>query len=156
MLSMQPNNDKYPKYDIDESLGTIVHWTERALINTLNRNFRRAGYDITTEQWRLLVNLWNREGQNQQELAAATRKDKTSITRIIHGLERRDLIIRIHDKGDNRNKILYLTGKGKKTVKDLIGLAKETLTEAKSGISHEELETCGKVLRQITRNLKRP
>lgn len=142
------------KYNIDESFGTIVHWAGRALINRLNNNFRTAGLDITTEQWRLLANLWNQEGQNQQELAAATRKDKTGITRIIKGLEKRDLVVRIADRTDSRINLLYLTKKGRESIRHLINMASRTLKEAKAGILEEEIRICENVLRKVTQNLR--
>jgi len=142
------------KYDIDESFGTIVHWAERALINRLNHNFRKSGLDITTEQWRVLANLWNREGQSQQELAECTRKDKTGITRIVQGLEKRNLVVRIADTSDSRTKLLYLTKKGRESIKVLIKMAIRTLEEAKAGIPEEEIQICKKVLRKVTENLK--
>lgn len=141
------------KYNIDESFGTIVHWAERALINRLNHNFRAGGMDITTEQWRLLANVWNLEGQNQQELAAVTRKDKTGITRIIKGLEKRDLVVRIPDRTDSRINLLYLTRKGRESIERLIRMASRTLEEAKANIPEDEIRICEKVLRRVTRNL---
>lgn len=143
----------YPKYDIDNSFGTIVHWAERALINRLNQNFRSGGYDITVEQWRVLVSLWNQEGQSQREIAEGTRKDKTGITRIIHGMEKRDLVVRIPDKTDGRNNRVYLTRKGKEFQQALVQLTRKTLDEALNGIAQEELEGCKDVLRKVLGNL---
>jgi len=148
--------NNYPKYDIDGSFGTIVHWAERALINRLQQNFGAAGFDITVEQWRVLVNLWNREGQSQRELAEATHKDKTGITRILHGMERRDLVVRIPDKADQRNKLIYLTRKGRELQKALVQYTQKTLDEALGGLSEEETEACKAVLSRVIRNLTLP
>ena len=149
-------NNNYPKYDIDSSFGTIVHWAERALINRLQHNFEAAGFDITVEQWRVLVNLWNREGQSQRELAEATHKDKTGITRILHGMERRDLVVRVPDKTDQRNKLIYLTRKGRDFQQALVQYTRKTLEEALAGVSDEETETCKAVLSRVIMNLTLP
>ena len=145
------NND--PKYDIDNSFGTIVHWAERALINRLSHNFMAAGHDVTVEQWRVLVNLWNREGQSQRELAEATHKDKTGITRILHGMEKRDLVVRVPDKEDQRNNLIYLTRKGKDVQRALVQWTRKTLDEALQGIPEESTEACKDVLRRVIHNL---
>jgi DNA-binding MarR family transcriptional regulator len=145
--------DNYPKYDIDNSFGTIVHWAERALINRLSRNFEESGHDITVEQWRVLVNLWNREGQSQRELAEVTHKDKTGITRILHGMEKRDLVVRVPDQEDQRNNRIYLTRKGRDVQQDLVQWTRKTLEEALSGISEEDVEACKDMLRHVIRNL---
>ncbi len=145
--------DNYPKYDIDNSFGTIVHWAERALINRLSRNFVESGHDITVEQWRVLVNLWNREGQSQRELAEVTHKDKTGITRILHGMEKRDLVVRVPDQDDQRNNRIYLTRKGREVQQDLVQWTRKTLDEALSGISEEDVEACKDMLRRVIHNL---
>jgi DNA-binding MarR family transcriptional regulator len=142
-------------YNINESFGSIVHWAERALLFRLNGNFKKGGFRITTEQHRLLVHLWNQEGQNQQELAGVTRKDKTSITRIIRGLEKKDLIVRVTDRIDRRMKLLYLTEKGRETAKELIKIAQWTTEEAKAGISEEKIRICENVLQKVLKNLRK-
>jgi MarR family transcriptional regulator, organic hydroperoxide resistance regulator len=148
--------ENFPKYDIDGSFGTIVHWAERALINRLSHNFQASGHDITVEQWRVLVNLWNREGQSQRELAEATHKDKTGITRILHGMEKRDLVVRVPDKEDQRNNRIFLTRKGRETQQNLVRWTRKTLEEALHGIPEESAEVCKDVLRRVIRNLTEP
>ncbi len=147
--------ENYPKYDIDRSFGTIVHWAERALINRLQQNFEAGGFDITVEQWRVLVNLWNREGQSQRELAEVAHKDKTGITRILHGMEKRDLVVRIPDRVDQRNKLIYLTRKGREFQQALVHYTRKTLEEALQGVSAEDTEVCKAVLTRVIRNLTR-
>lgn len=141
------------RYNIEASLGSIVRRAERAMINRLNHKFRNSGYDITTEQYRVLVILWNNDGLNQQELAEATHKNKTSLTRLINNLEKRGLVVRVQDRTDNRNKHVCLTGKGKELPKELTRLAKETLKDALAGISAEEIQICKDVLLRILGNL---
>ncbi len=119
----------------------------------MNQNFKKAGYDITTEQYRVLVNLWNKDGQNQQEIAEATRKNKTSMTRILNRLEKRNLVVRVPNHLDNRNKLVYLTNTGKKIPEALANLAKQTLSEALVGISEKKIEMCKDILCEIFDNL---
>jgi len=142
------------KYDIEDSIGSIIRRAHRVLINKLNKYFRENGYDVTTEQYRIFINLWNKGGQNQQELADATLKNKTSIARLLNGLEEKKLVARVPDKIDRRNKLIYLTRRGKKLPENLAELAKKTLKEAQIGISEDEIEVCKKVLSKIIQNLK--
>jgi len=141
------------KYDIENSFGSIVRRTDIALINRLNQNFKKAGYDITTEQYRVLVNLWNKDGQNQQELADVMGKNKASITRLINGLEKRNLAVRVPNSLDNRNKFIYLTNKGKQIPEALAYLAKQTLSEALVGLSEKKIEMCKDILCEVFDNL---
>ena len=141
------------KYDIEASLGCIVRRAERMLIKKLNQHFKMNGYDVTTEQYRVLINLWNKDGQNQQELAEATFKSKTSITRLINGLEKKNLVVRIPDNVDHRNNLIYLTKKGKGLPEVLTGLAKKVLNQAQVDISEEEIEICKTVLCKVIQNI---
>ena len=150
---MQPNYMKKTTYNIEESLGYIVGRAGRALANRLNQNFEKAGYNVTCEQWAVLMNLWQKNGQSQKDLSGQTCKDKTSITRLIDGMEKRNLVVRIPDKKDARQKFIYLTNKGEELQQELLQLVKKTLTEAQEGIKDSELKICKDVLRRVGRNL---
>ena len=150
---MQPNYIKKTPYNIEESLGYIVGRAGRALANRLNQNFEKAGYNVTCEQWAVLMNLWQKNGQSQKDLSGQTCKDKTSITRLIDGMEKRNLVVRIPDKKDARQKFIYLTNKGEELQQELLQLVKKTLTEAQEGIKDSELKICKDVLRRVGRNL---
>ena len=62
----------------------------------------------------IMLLLWKENGQFQQQLADGSYKDKTTLTRQIDGLEKRNLIVRVPDKIDRRQKRGYLTNKGKR------------------------------------------
>jgi DNA-binding MarR family transcriptional regulator len=97
--------------------------------------------------------LQNQDGQRQQDLADVVHKDKTCITRIIDSMEKRDLVVRIPDRLDRRQKLIYLTNKGKKLPEELMQIARQTSLEAQQGINPEHLNICGEVLMKIRSNL---
>ena len=140
-------------YMIEESLGYIIGRSGRSIANRLNQNFLSAGHNVTCEQWAILSQLWHNNGQSQKELAGNTCKDKTSITRLIDGIEKRNLVVRIPDKKDGRQKLIYLTNKGKELQQELLHVVKKTLAEAQAGIRLSDLQTCKDVLRKVTKNL---
>lgn len=144
---------KTSNYNLEESLGYLIGRAGRAMANRLNQNFEKAGFDVTCEQWAVLMNLWHKNGQSQKDLAGVTCKDKTSITRLIDGIEKRNLVVRIPDKKDGRQKLIYLTNKGKEFQQKLLQLVKKTLGEAQGSINIQDLETCKSVLKQVVRNL---
>ncbi len=126
----------------------------RALGTLVNHNFAKAGYDVTCEQWSILVNLGKKDGLKQQELAGLTCKDKTSMTRLIDNMENHSLVVRIPDKSDKRQKLIYLTKKGQNLLGKLVIVIQKTLGEAQKGIKIKDLETCKNVLHQIYENTK--
>lgn len=144
---------KKTPYNLEESLGYIIGRAGRAMANRLNHNFEKAGHNVTCEQWAILMNLWQKNGQSQKELASVACKDKTSITRLLNGLEKKNLVLRISDKKDARQKFIYLTDKGKELQKKLLELVRKTLLEAQVGIKAQDLKVCKDVLRHVAKNL---
>ena len=96
-----------------QSFPYIVHKLYRLIHLHINRSFARSGYDISLDQFLVLVFLWQQEGRSQQELARLTSKDKASITRLISGLVRRGLVKRERGMTDRRSKRIFLTPKGR-------------------------------------------
>ena len=136
-----------------EHLGYILGTAAGALKNRLHHSFIEAGHDITAEQGIMLMNLWVRNGLNQQHLADITYRDKTSVTRLIDGLEKRDLVVRISDKVDRRQKLLYLTATGEALSEKVLKISNQEQINAAKGITSAELETCKEVLKKIRENV---
>ena len=142
------------KYQVEDSLGFLVSRANRALFNSLSRNFSAAGFDVTPEQWGLLSLLWERNAQTQRELCQASGKDKATITRLVHGLEKRSLVVRVPSESDLRTKQIHLTFRGKELRKELVALVRGCLGRAQGGISDRDLAVCKKVLRRVTANVE--
>lgn len=85
--------------------------------NTLRQyisvRIREEEVDITFELLEILAYLYKKDGINQQEIADLMLKDKSSMTYQIDGLVKRDLVKRMEDENDRRNKLIFLTEKGK-------------------------------------------
>ena len=137
----------------EQSLFYLIKRTSRSFRRRLNRSFTKAGHDITTEQWRILRCLQNKDGQRQQDLANFVYKDKTLITRIVDSMEKRDLVVRVPDRLDRRQKLIYLTNKGKRLQEELMQIVQKTSLEAQQGIGEEHLGIFTNVLLKIQDNL---
>lgn len=145
---------KTKPYILEKSIGYAMGRATRALGSLVNHNFAAAGYDVTCEQWSVLVHLVKKNGQSQQDLASFTCKDKTSITRLIDNMENHNLVVRIPDKDDKRQKLIYLSKKGRDLYDKLIVIIEQTLQTARRNINLKDIETCKKVLHQIYENSK--
>ncbi len=141
------------KFILEDSLGYIIGRAARSVGGLLNRNMAISGFDVTCEQWSVLFNLVQKNGQTQQDLAQNSCKDKTSMARLIDGMEKRDLVVRIPDKQDKRQKFIYLTNKGKILQKKLMIIVEKTLEQAEAGISAQDMKLCMNVLCKIYVNV---
>ena len=140
----------------NQSLRTIVKLTNRVgrlLIQSIWSKVDPQEVDIQAQHMPILGDLWEKDGIRQQDLAISNIKDKATIARIISQLEQKNILIRIADEQDKRNKRIYLTHKGKNLKQILIPLAEDTVKDALANVSPEELITCNKVLNQIYENL---
>ena len=138
---------------IDGSLGFLISNGNLALLRHLNRNFQAAGFDITKEQWSLLICLLHQEGETQRFFAEKTLRDKVSITKVIDSLSKRNLVERIPDEHDRRIKRIYLTKQGKKIIPGLKKIALKSLEDAFAGVKKKDLDNFKEVLSKINLNL---
>lgn len=140
--------------DLEESLGYIMGRVFRGLGTRINRNIAEAGYDVTCEQWCVLVNLWEKDGQSQQDLAGTTCKGKTSMTRLLDNMEKRDLVVRVPGTKDKRQKLIYLTKKGKQIQRKLLTIVDRTEQEYQRNMNAGDVARCKDVLRQMYKNME--
>jgi DNA-binding MarR family transcriptional regulator len=137
----------------NELLSVLSGQLSASLSRHLNRKFRAAGLEITTEQWLVLVCLWNKDGQTQQSLSEQTSKDKTSITRLLDTLSKHGLIERHGDPADRRINKIHLTNKGHKMEERAMQIVKESFDQAVSGITPKELLDAKQVIVKLLNNI---
>jgi DNA-binding MarR family transcriptional regulator len=140
---------------IDSSIAYLVGRTSRSIIKRLTNKFSDAGFDVSYEQWSILVHLYRKDGQTQQELANIAVKDKAAITRLLNVLEKKNMVLRIPDRSDKRSKLVYLTHKAKAFKRDLIAVVEELLEEADQGVEPHEMAQCKSTLNKIFSNFDR-
>ena len=140
-------------YDYNESLGYLTGLTSRLLSNTLATRFKAAGIDMTAEQWGAIVVLLNCDGMTQGQLGERLCLEKSSVSRLLDGLERRDWIVRIRDPKDSRQKFVTPTPKVVEAAECCAAIARKILIDAQHGMTVEEQLTCQSFLSRIIANL---
>ena len=142
-----------PKYSLHESLGHLAHEASGAIRKRIGRELARKKYPIKAEQFAALVYIWDEDGQPQRVLAEKLYRDKTTVTRLVTGLESLGLIKRVPGREDAREKRICLTERGKKLMAEVTQLVQEILLLAQKGIDAREVKICKDVLRRIRENL---
>lgn len=135
----------------DNSLSTVVGKTSRLLSNQISRNL--SEYNVTAEQWSILVSLWQQNGQTQQSLANFSSKNKASITHLIDNLEKRKLVERKTGDKDRRNKVIFLTDEGEALQENLSKIVKKTIRQATKDVDKKDIKVTKKVLKKMLENL---
>ena len=136
---------------------TLLPWLGR--INKefsflVQSTFDQHQIDLTRHQWLVLKKLIENDGQPQNNLAFITDRDKTSLTRLINTMERKNLVLRIPDISDKRINNVFISDKGKAVLESSIPLMHELVERLQGGLSKGELEQTIKILRRVRYNLE--
>ncbi len=133
------------------------HWINRLgflIRRELQTRFRRAGADVTAEEWAVLLLLWRRDGRSPGMLADRTIRDRTTMTRLLDGMERKGLVLRQTDADDRRRMQVWLTTSGREIRDVLLPVARDLIGQTMDGIPQQDVETSLRVLRRMTGNLQ--
>lgn len=120
----------------------------------INALLAQHGIDLTSEMVTVLRVLWQREGRKQQELADLLHKDKASITKVIHNMEKRGLVARAADETDARNKKIVLTHSGQALKMKVLPVLDPFLDSLTADFDEKELAAARAVLSAIIRRLQ--
>lgn len=131
------------------SLVFLTNRVGRLLANEIRKRTALDELGLSAQHMGILVDLWVKEGVRQQDLAVSNIKDKGTIARAMQSLEAANIVVRIPDQEDKRNKLIYLTHLGRSLREELMPKAHQTVKEATSGIPAEDLITCKRVLSLI-------
>lgn len=126
-----------------------------ALKQYIQAKFRQHDIDLTFEMLQVMACLWKNDGINQQEVSNITVKDKASMTYLIDNLTARRLVYRLEDERDRRNKLIFLTEKGKQMEGQIQPWITEMYSVVNKTITAEQLKTCIKVLGVMSENLRK-
>jgi DNA-binding MarR family transcriptional regulator len=141
-------------YLLEDSIGYIVRNFTKALREKLLAEFHKEGFELSIEEWIALAFLWRFQDKNQQQLGELLLQDKTAVTRLIDNMQKNDLVIRIVNPNDKRNKIINLTENGKKLYKEIVIIVQNTLSIAFKNITKEEIDNCKSTINKMKLNLE--
>ena len=140
------------KNDID--IGMLMSQVDRLCTKKFGQNAQKFGIDISQDQWMVLGPIWKNKGISQKDIAEYCGKDKTSVTKIIDTLEKKNLLVRVPDQLDQRIKRVVLSNKGKEMMENSMVVMEQTRNEVRKGISDQEIDLFKIVLSKIYNNLK--
>lgn len=133
------------KYDI------CVHFLLGKALQRVNQvsKSKLSPFGVTPVQYALLRCLWKKDGQFGYVLAEQLLLDSATITGIIDRLEQNGFIERRIDPNDRRNKLVFLTEKGRSMEVPLIQKMDEMNDEVMSSLDIEEIQRFKKILFDI-------
>ncbi len=121
-----------------KSIGFKVNKLNGILRSGFKEKLNSAGWKITPEQWGTIHFLKYNSGCTQIYLAKASKRDQTSITRLVDGLQRKGLVERKNDKSDRRAYRLYLTEYASNMYTSTFSYVKEFNDNLKNSLTESE------------------
>jgi DNA-binding MarR family transcriptional regulator len=110
--------------------------------------------DLSMEQIMVLKILEIEEGLHLTQLAEKCDRDRTTMTRMVNGLERRNLVVKVPSKTDSRQKTIYLTHLAREKLMELARFADEIQRIALKGIDPGQVRIVREVLDRVTKNFE--
>lgn len=139
LATMNPN--ELPQYWINH-LSFLIR-------KTLVAAFERAGFQISAEEWAVLLIVSARRGITPGAVSEASLCDKTMVDRLV----RRGFVERSRDDQDRRVVRLALTDEGQAVFAQLSQVARQVIDASQAGLSAQELRATVAVLERMTANL---
>lgn len=120
----------------------------------LATRFKAAGIDMTSEQWGAIIILLNDGAMTQGQLGERLHLEKSSVSRLTDGLERRGWITRTIDPNDSRQRLITPTSNALDTAEHCETIARAIHEEAQRGMNDDERSSTRFSLTRIIKNLK--
>lgn len=134
----------------------VIHWVNRLSFLTrrsLSDRFSDHDIPMSAEDWAVLMLLWQKGPQTPSELSAQSFRDRTTVTRQIDGMVRRDLVQRRQDENDRRRSLIEPTPHAETLRSASEGTAQSLIAQAVKDVSPEDLQTTLRTLQKLTENL---
>ena len=144
---------KEKKLENEITLGMLIGQVHRLSTKRFVQNSHTHGLEISLDQWLVLGPVWKNDGISQKDISEYCGKDKTSVTKIIDTLEKKNLVVRVTDQLDHRVRRVVLSQKGRELFLSALPVMAQTRDELRSGISDKEIEALKSILNKIYKNL---
>ena len=124
----------------------------KELITKFKSTFKDKGYNISFEEWVVLVHVGKFIKISQNKLKNFTGKDKHFTSRLISSLERKGFIFRKQSDTDSRQNIIILTENGERLFEELIEIQKELFNHKFNILDNNEMEDLNTILSKLLQN----
>lgn len=114
----------------------------------------KHGINLTRQQVILMKILFHDGPLPQHDLAFLTDRDKTSLTRLLSTMEKKNLVARITSPEDKRVNMVHLTKNGEKVLSEVAPILMGVIMQMQSGISEDNQKTVIGVMKKIQDNIE--
>lgn len=143
---------KETEIDFENSIGPWLGRTIKVIDYYLDESIKSENLDVTKEQIIILKNLFFNDGINQNEIACLTFRDKSSLTRLLVKMEKKNYIQRKKSKEDKRINNVFITSLGNEMFVKTRPIIKKIMDTMETNISKKEQQVMISLLKKIQTN----
>jgi MarR family transcriptional regulator for hemolysin len=140
-------------FQLEQAIGMNVNRTAFLMTEEISRRFTENDYPLSAQDFGILFKLFKQGSMTQLEIAGLMMRDKTTITRRIDGLVKKQLVKRKPDPNDRRYSHVNLTIKGNEALEVMIPLVRDFQQEMLSDVSEAEKSITISTLKHISNKL---
>jgi len=138
---------------LEQAIGFHVNRTAFLMTEEIGRRISKLGYKISTQDFAILFRLLKKGPMTQVEIASLLMRDKTTITRRIDSLVKKQYVQRSPNPKDRRFFLIELTTAAHQALENLIPLIADFQEEVLHNISDEEKTITIKTLQHVSNML---
>jgi DNA-binding MarR family transcriptional regulator len=139
--------------NVEYMTGFMIERSSKRMKQVCQQILKENDFNITVDQWVVLQELNQNDGQGQISLANRTFKDAPTITRIIDLLSQKGYVTRVNNPEDRRRFKICLTTEGKDLVTQVSPFIFEFRKKAYAGLNQEQMDNLKQALNHIFDNL---
>lgn len=121
----------------------------------IQKRFSDAGELIAAEEWATLLMLWQQDGIAPSQIAEATTRDRTTTTRLLDRMQKKNLVTRKAGQPDGRSIAVCLTEHGHAIKGLLVPIALSLVADATEEIEKGDLDITIKTLKAMSNRILR-
>ena len=134
-----------------ENIGKYISQLHRKGNVFINRELSK--YDLSVGQFMFLLDLYIKDGKNQEEISDSLKIDKGTTARAIKKLEEQGFVIRIKNENDKRSNKIYLTDKAKDIKENVFDILDDWNQKISMILTKEEEKTMKNILKKVCENI---
>lgn len=134
-----------------ENIGKYISQLHRKGNVFINRELSK--YDLSVGQFMFLLDLYMKDGKNQEEISDNLKIDKGTTARAIKKLEEQGFVIRIKNENDKRSNKIYLTDKAKDIKENVFDILDNWNQKISMILTKEEEKIMKNILKKVCENI---
>ena len=139
------------KYSEHKHIAKYISQLYRKGSSYINKEISK--YGIGSGQFMFLLELYKKDGKNQEEIAEDLKMDKGTTARALKKLEEQGFLTRLKDEKDKRSNKIYLSDKAKNIREDIFDILDDWNKQITRSLAKEEVKMLEDLLEKVSKNI---